>query len=260
MPTFNVNSVDWDELYRGEAAYAPGTPGWNIGDLQPELAALEREGLFRSPVLDAGCGVGVTALSLAAKGYEIVGLDLSASAVEQAKRTAHDRGLTVKFAVADLSKLTGYESHFNTIVDGLVFHCLPLELREPYVTSMTRALRPGGKFFALVFATEAFPPNADFGPKPFSEKELRDVVGKHLSVDEVRPARSWINVPATLPEGFEYRNVTIGSDGRAQLPSWIVAAHRTRVRVVGCASRASGIRCRTEERNGLSKASSAVSS
>ncbi|MGC7299109.1 SAM-dependent methyltransferase, partial [Mycobacteroides abscessus subsp. massiliense] len=37
MPTFDVNSVDWDELYRGEAAYAPGDPGWNIGEMQPEL-------------------------------------------------------------------------------------------------------------------------------------------------------------------------------------------------------------------------------
>ena len=24
MPTFNVNTVDWDELYDGKASYAPG--------------------------------------------------------------------------------------------------------------------------------------------------------------------------------------------------------------------------------------------
>ena len=61
-----------------------------------------------------------------------------------------------------------------------------------------------------------------------AQEELREVVSKHLVVDEVRAARSWINVPATLPEGFEYRNVTIGCDGRAQLPSWLVSAHRPR--------------------------------
>jgi 2-polyprenyl-3-methyl-5-hydroxy-6-metoxy-1,4-benzoquinol methylase len=227
MPTFNVNSVDWDELYRGKAAYAPGNPGWNIGELQPELAALERQGRFRSPVLDSGCGVGITTLALAAKGYEAVGLDLSASAIEQAKRAAEQQGLAVKFDVADLSKSTGYEGYFNTVVDGLVFHCLPEDLREGYIESSAHALAPGGRFFALVFATEAFPPGADFGPRPFTEQQLGDIVGKYLVVDEIRPARSWINVPATLPEGFEYRNVTIGSDGRAQLPSWIVCAHRS---------------------------------
>jgi len=130
MPTFDVNTVNWDELYNGEASYAPGNPGWNIGDLQPELAALERQGRFRSPVLDSGCGVGVTTLALAGKGYEVVGLDLSASAIEQAKRAAAGRGLGAKFGVADLAKTTGYESYFYTVIDGLVFHCLPEELRD----------------------------------------------------------------------------------------------------------------------------------
>lgn len=226
MPTFNVNSVDWDELYRGSADYAPGNPGWNIGEVQPEIAALEWQGSFQSPVLDSGCGVGVTALSLASKGYETVGLDLSADAIEQATQHARELGVTATFGVANLSEDTGYENYFNTVVDGLVFHCLPIENRAGYVKSTARALKPGGRFFALVFATEAFPPDSTFGPRPFSRDELYDVVGKHLIVDEVRPARSWVNVPATLPEGFEYRNVTIGCDGRAQLPSWLVSAHR----------------------------------
>jgi SAM-dependent methyltransferase len=227
MPTFNVNSVDWDELYNGDASYAPGNPGWNIGELQPELAALERQGRFRSPVLDSGCGVGITTLALAGKGYDAVGLDLSAAAIARARCAADSSGQDVEFGVADLSNSTGYENYFYTVVDGLVFHCLPEQLRDGYIESSARALRPGGKFFALVFSADAFPPNADFGPRPFTEPELREIVGRQLIVDEVRPARAWVNVPRTLPDGFEYRNVTIGSDGRAQLPSLLVSAHRT---------------------------------
>ncbi|MGB1223704.1 MAG: SAM-dependent methyltransferase, partial [Mycobacterium sp.] len=34
--------------------------------------------------------------------------------------------------------------------------------------------------------------------------------------------------PKSLPAGFEYRNITIGSDGHAQLPSWLVSAHRAK--------------------------------
>lgn len=228
MPTFDVHTVDWDELYRGDAVYAPGDPGWNIGQMQPEIAALERQGRFRGPVLDSGCGIGTTAMTLAAKGYEVVGLDLSHDAINKARKASHARGLSARFHTADLSKTTGFEGHFNTVVDGLVFHCLPDEQREGYIRSSAQALKPGGRFFALVFATEAFPPNADFGPRPFSEQELRDVVGRHLVVDEVRRARSWVNAPRSLPAGFEYRNVTIGSDGHVQLPSWLVSAHRSK--------------------------------
>lgn len=226
MPTFNVNSVDWDELYRGEADYAPGEPGWNIGEMQPEIAAIHHQGRLKSPILDSGCGVGVVALTLAGYGYDVVGLDLSANAVDKARTAAGRLGLTALFDVADLSVDNGYENHFNTVIDSLVFHSIPQEARDGYIRSTARALKQGGRFFTLVFATEAFPLEATFGPRPFTEKQLRDTLGKHLVVDEVRAARAWINVPRTLPEGFEYRNVTIGSDGRAQLPAWLASTHR----------------------------------
>lgn len=227
MPTFDVNSVDWNELYRGEAAYAPGEPGWNIGEMQPEISALHRQDWIASPVLDSGCGIGVTALTLASYGYEVVGLDLSEVAIEQARRSAFCGGLDVRFGTADLSKSTGFEEFFNTVIDGLVLHCLPEELRSAYIRSSAQALRRGGRFFALAFASEAFPPDADFGPRSFTEQQLRDLVGEYLTIDELRPARAWVNVPRRLPDGFEYRNVTIGADGRAQLPAWLVSAHRS---------------------------------
>jgi SAM-dependent methyltransferase len=226
MPTFNVHTVDWDDLYDGCASYAPGNPGWNIGELQPEIAALESQGLFQSPILDSGCGIGVTTLLLTEMGYAVVGLDVSASAIEHARHAAEKMSLPAQFGVADLTKSTGYTEHFNTIIDGLVLHCLPERLRDGYMASTARALKRSGTFAALVFAAEAFPPASEFGPRPFTQSQLHHTVSKYLAVDAIRPARSWVNVPNTLPEGFEYRNVTIGSDGRAQLPSWLVIAHR----------------------------------
>lgn len=226
MPTFNVNSVDWNELYRGEADYAPGDPGWNIGQLQPRIAHLHRSGLFRSPILDSGCGTGIATMELSRHGYDVVGLDVSESAIQRAKTVATESGISTQFAVADLTADTGYSDYFNTVVDSLVFHSLPAELRDSYIQSIARALKPGGRFFTLVFSTEAFPPHADFGPRAFTEQHLYDAIGRHLVIDDIQPARAWINVPRQLPEGFEYRNVTIGSDGRAQLPAWLAAAHR----------------------------------
>ena len=65
--------VDWDAIYRQSFDGIDGPPGWSIGEPQPELAALMREGKFRSDVLDAGCGFAEGSLHLAAQGYTVVG-------------------------------------------------------------------------------------------------------------------------------------------------------------------------------------------
>ena len=47
--------MDWDDAYQEQGPFT-GPPPWNIGEPQPELAVLHREGKFRSDVLDTGCG------------------------------------------------------------------------------------------------------------------------------------------------------------------------------------------------------------
>ena len=226
MPLFHVETADWNEIYQVEGGVSPPAP-WNIGAPQPEFAALQERGEIRGAVLDAGCGVGVTSVWLAERGHEVVGLDLSAVAVERARRLAAERGVSAQFAAADLSEFAGFDERFDTAVDSAVFHSMPIALREPYMRRLRAALRPGARFYALVFAAEAFPRH-EFGPRAFTESELREAAGAHLAVDEVRAARVHLLVPepGALPEGFEWRGVVIGSSGLAQLPGWLLVARR----------------------------------
>lgn len=86
------------------------------GEPQLEHAALIEQGKIRSEVLDAGCGHAALALDLAARGYSVVGLDLSPTTVDAAAATAAERGLTtVGLAAADLTDFTGYDRRFNTV-------------------------------------------------------------------------------------------------------------------------------------------------
>src|SRR6202012_781688 len=86
-----------------------GPPPWNIGEPQPELAALVDGGRFASDVLDAGCGFAGLSLALAASGYTVVGIDLTPTAVAAADKAATERGLsTASFAQAGITDFSAY--------------------------------------------------------------------------------------------------------------------------------------------------------
>ena len=142
--------MDWDDAYQEKGAFG-GPPPWNIGEPQPELAALHRDGKFRSDVLDAGCGYAELSLALAADGYTVVGIDLTPTAVAAANKAAQERNLsTASFVQADITSFTGYDGRFSTVMDSTLFHSLPVEgagrlsaLGAPRGCAGRQLLRPG---------------------------------------------------------------------------------------------------------------------
>ena len=213
----------FESAYRGESPFGAGVrPPWSIGAPQPELAALIEQGKFHGDVLDVGCGEAAISLALAERGHTTVGLDLSPTAIELARREAQKRGLTnATFEVADISSFTGYDARFGTIVDSTLFHSIPVEAREGYQQSIQRAAAPGASYFALVFDKAAVPE----GPiNAVTADELREVVSKYWVVDEIRPARLFAN----LPEGaFEMpiADVREEPNGLKSIGGWRLAAH-----------------------------------
>lgn len=221
------NILDWDSAYKGEGEFE-GSPPWNIGEPQPELAALHRAGKFRSDVLDAGCGHAELSLSLADDGYTVVGIDLSPTAVVAANRAAQARNLnTASFVQGDITSFTGYDGRFNTVVDSTLFHSLPVEGRDGYLSSIHRASAPGASYYVLVFAKGAFPAELETKPNEVDEDELRAAVSKYWHVDDIRPAFIHGNLPA-LPKDipFEVPQYDHDEKGRIKLPAFLLTAHK----------------------------------
>lgn len=218
--------MDWDSAYR-EQAHFEGPPPWNIGEPQPELAALVAAGRFRSDVLDAGCGFAELSLSLAAQGYTVVGVDLTPTAIAAATKSAQERGLTTaSFVQADITSFSGYDGRFSTVVDSTLFHSLPVEGRDGYLNSVHRAAAPGASFFVLVFAKGAFP--AEMQPKPneVDEDELRAGVSKYWEVDEIRPSFILSNVVQIPNAPFEFPPHDRDEKGRIKMPAYLLSAHK----------------------------------
>jgi 2-heptyl-1-hydroxyquinolin-4(1H)-one methyltransferase len=225
--TFGTDPQElFESAYKGEAAQMGlGTkPPWSIGVPQPELAALIEQGKFHGEVLDVGCGEAAISLYLAERGFTTVGLDLSPTAIDLARKEAAKRGLTnATFEVADISAFTGFDGRFGTIVDSTLFHSIPVEAREGYMQSIVRAAAPGATYFALVFDRAGLP---DGPANPVTEDELREVVAKYWAIDEIRPAR----IHANLPENVEGLPMPFGdlrdeANGRKSVPAWLLTAH-----------------------------------
>jgi len=218
--------MDWDSAYREQGEFE-GPPPWNIGEPQPELAALMAAGNFRSDVLDAGCGFAELSLALAAGGYTVLGIDLTPTAVAAATKAAQERGLTTaRFVQADITSFTGYDERFSTVVDSTLFHSLPVEGRDGYLSSIHRAAAPGASYYVLVFAKGAFPAEMEDGPNEVDEDELRAAVGKYWEIDEIRPACIHANIPPASNAPFEFPRHDRDEKGRMKLPAYLLTAHK----------------------------------
>ena len=218
--------MDWDSAYR-EQAHFEGPPPWNIGEPQPELAALVAAGKFRSDVLDAGCGFAELSLALAAQGYTVVGVDLTPTAVAAATKAAQERGLTTaSFVQADITSFGGHDERFSTVVDSTLFHSLPVEGRDGYLSSIHRAAAPGANLFVLVFAKGAFPAEMEPKPNEVDEDELRAAVSKYWEIDEIRPSFILSNVLNIPDAPFQFPPHDRDEKGRMKMPAYLLTAHK----------------------------------
>ena len=149
-------------------AYASRTAPWVIGEPQPAIVTLEREGWVQGKVLDVGCGTGEHTIYLSALGFDVYGLDSSPRAVEQARANAAARNVEVDFQVADALAL-GDDTTYDTVIDSALFHIFDADDRDRYVRSLHRACLPG----ALVYVLAVSDTGPGFGPQA-SDATIRE--------------------------------------------------------------------------------------
>lgn len=157
--------MDFDE------AYARGTPPWDIGRAQEQVRSLFEENEFHGRLLDLGCGTGENTLYLADKGFEVVGVDGSAVALERARDKAQKRGLPVSFKQGDALKLPELSlGVFDTVLDCGLFHVFSDGERLRYLRALETVLLPGGRIHVLCFSDM----ERDWGgPRRVSSVEIR---------------------------------------------------------------------------------------
>ena len=95
-----------------------------------------------STVLDVATGTGQQAFAFAKRGYDVIGVDLTESMLEIARK--HNKGGLVKFEAADATRLRFEANSFDVSCVSFALHDMPPNIREKVLQEMVRVTKPNG--------------------------------------------------------------------------------------------------------------------
>jgi len=97
-------------------------------------------------ILDLGCGTGTNVITLAQRGWQVVGVDFVKRAIQSARRKADQTGVSAEFVVSDVTRLEKVDGDFDLVLDIGCFHSLDTRERESYLQNLERLTKPGSTF------------------------------------------------------------------------------------------------------------------
>lgn len=125
----------------------------------------------RGCCLDIGCGDGRHLLALQRGGLNVVGLDISPTALQRADRLMRDQGRAVPLVLGDMLALPFADATLDVVsaLDVLGQVADP----DPAISEARRVLRPGGLLVVNLFDTSdgTFGEGAQIAPSVFLYKE-----------------------------------------------------------------------------------------
>jgi len=160
--------------------------------LQPSQKSIGRLAQVKAgdQVLDVGCGSG--RLSMAAQEWagadgQAVGLDPSPEMIRVARKNTERAGSKAKFELGVVESLPFPDASFEVVLNRLMLHHLPGDLKQRGLAEMRRVLKPGGICLVVDFE----PPKSGW---------LRMIVENHMTPMAHVDVREY--VPLLVEAGF----------------------------------------------------------
>ncbi len=160
----------WESAYRG------GHVTWDPGEYDGHLPwLLQSFQIEPCRAIDIGCGNGKSAVWLARRGFQVVGVDLAPTAIKQAKALAHKRNVDVSFIQGTFPYVREVEDmEFDLVIErGFLQHLGNGSMPE-VLGAVAKFLSPDGIFYSLMVADGR---NSGYwGMKRWREDEIRAAV------------------------------------------------------------------------------------
>ncbi len=170
----SMSAAEWDSRYRGSDLVWGATPNrW----VEQELA-----GLTPGRALDLACGEGRNSIWLAARGWQVTGVDFSAAALTKAETLArgHVPPVTVDWQCADV---TTFRSPARFELALLAYVQLPAAERLNAIKSAWNCLAPDGMLLVIAHHSDNVTDGVGGPQNPAVLYSERDVTADLGAVD-----------------------------------------------------------------------------
>ena len=168
---------------------------WDRTDPHPLLhewaETTELAGAGRRAVV-VGCGLGADAAYLTTRGFDVLGFDLSPTAVEVAAERHGDTG--AEFRTADLLALPAeWEGAFDLVVEIFTIQALPDPPRGAAMRAIAGLVAPEGTLLAVAFRKDGDEPATEGPPFALTRDQVTALAVRGLALVDIEalPGERW---------------------------------------------------------------------
>lgn len=168
------HSKFWDQKYLNDEA------SWDINSANPVFVSLlsDQEKFPPGKILIMGCGKAYDVLAAARHGFNAVGIDFSAQAINIATHLAAKEKFDVTFLQQDFFLLDKkFNDSFDYVYDYTTLCAIDPSRKEEYARKVSHLLKKDGKFIAILFPVEKRETGPPFG---LDVVEVYQIFSKYL--------------------------------------------------------------------------------
>jgi SAM-dependent methyltransferase len=162
--------------HRFEEIYKAKTPPWDIGRPDSNLTDIvTKTPIEAGKALEIGCGYGHNSMWLASQGFSVTGVDVSESAIQEAKDNASKESADCSFIAMDFMENDVADYPFSFVFDRGCFHAFRSEdERRKFADRVAYHLGEDGLWFSLIGNADGPSPgpNPNAGPPKLSAKDI----------------------------------------------------------------------------------------
>ena len=194
-PRVGYSCDDWERHYTEKDL------SWDLDEVAPPFVHLWKErDIPPCRAIVPGCGAGHEVMFLAEKGFEVTAVDYSHGAVRLLESAFEKNSFASEVLHQDFFTLGHqHDETFELMLEHTFFCAISPHMRQAYVETANRILKPGGSLIGLFYET-----NEDGGP-PFNTRQedieeyfsnafMIESLSKTLNSAEQRQGKEWLAI------------------------------------------------------------------